>query len=304
MTQASSHDPRDVDRVIQAVRLRLYHADVEAAVGLLEDARREHPDPRYGELLERIHGWMGHLEGRDAYVAAQEDQYRRLRWRRDLKFLERQFRVLTGRKARKMIRKRLAHPEFHRLDAEVMRVGARRVLDGGAGEGAMAMALATRHPELTIDAVDASATNVRISRRMSRFSNLSLHHGLVEDVHQMFPRDAYDLVYSIAVLEHVRSVEQAVESLLHVLRPGGRICFVVPMTRFEPVGELPEFEPTHGYCDHVRCFTEPMLRSLFGRYQDLMIDRIDIPVKPGKLPPFLRPVESGSFFFAFTKSAS
>lgn len=304
MTQASSHDARDVDRVVQAVRLRLYHADVEAAVGLLEDARREHSDPRYGELLGRIHGWMGHLEGRDAYVAAQEDQYRRLRWTLDLKFLERQFRVLTGRKARKMIRKRLAHPEFHRLDAEVVRVGARRVLDGGAGEGAMAMALATRHPALAIDAVDASPTNVRIARRMSRFSNLSFHHGLVEDVHGMFPRDAYDLVYSIAVLEHVRSIEQAVESLLHVVRPGGRACFVVPLTRFEPVGELPEFEPPHGYCDHVRWFTEPKLRAFFGRYHDLVIDRIEMPVKPGKLPPFLRALEFGSFFFAFTKSAS
>lgn len=300
----SNQDARDVERVIQAVRLRLYHADVEAALGLLEEARRQRPDPRYEELTARIQGWISHLEGRDAYLGAQEEQYRRIRWSMNLKFWERQVRIRTGRKARTMIRKRAAHPEFHRLEAEVLRVGARRVLDAGAGEGGMALTLASRHPRITVDAVDASATNVRLCRQMNRFSNLTFHQGLVEEVHQMFPRDAFDVVYSIAVLEHVRSVEQTVQSLLQVLRPGGRACFVVPMTRFEPVGELPEFEPPHGYCDHVRWFTEPKLHALFGRYHDLVIDRIEMPVKPGKLPPFLRALEFGSFFFALTKSAS
>jgi len=72
---------RDVDAVLQAVRFELYRENVSGALELAERAHAAHPDPRYAEQAARIRSWLTHLESREAYIAAQEAQYMRLRWR-------------------------------------------------------------------------------------------------------------------------------------------------------------------------------------------------------------------------------
>ena len=96
-----------------------------------------------------------------------------------------------------------------------------------------------RHPSV-VDAIDVSATNVRLSRRMNRFRNLRFHCGLIEDADTLLPPGAADLAYSFAVLEHVRDVDEVVAAILARLRPGGRFCFVVPMNEFVVNGDLPD----------------------------------------------------------------
>ena len=68
-----------------------------------------------------------------------------------------------------------------------------------------------------------------IARRLNRFRNARFRQGLAEEVHEAFPKESFDLVYSFAVLEHVRDVDETIRSIMTVLRPGGRFCFVVPM---------------------------------------------------------------------------
>src|SRR5262249_14088298 len=87
-------------------------------------------------------------------------------WKMGLKLLEKQLRMLSGRKTRKMIERRGRDPEFQELEREVAAVKPRRVLDAGSGEGGVAMALCARHPELTVDGVEVSSTNVKIARRL------------------------------------------------------------------------------------------------------------------------------------------
>src|SRR5439155_9185993 len=101
---------RDVDAVIQAVRFELYRENVYGALELAERAHAVHPDARYAEQAARIRSWLTHLESREAYIAAQEAQYQRLRWKIGLKLLERRIRILLGRKTRKMIGRRGAIP--------------------------------------------------------------------------------------------------------------------------------------------------------------------------------------------------
>lgn len=102
------------------------------------------------------------------------------------------------------------------------------------------------------------------------------------------------------MLEHVRDVEATLRSVFTVLQPGGRFCFVVPRLAFAARGPLPPFTPLHGYCDHVRAFAEGDLRDRFGAFQDFVLEKIPAVEKPGKLPPFLIPIEVGSFFVAVT----
>jgi len=293
-------DFADVEGTIQRVRLELYRENIYGALALVDAAAAAHPDPRYATEAESIRQRLLHVQNRDAYLAAQEAQYHRLRDRLSLRYLETQFRVLIGRKTKKLIARRADKDEFRLLEREIVALRPTRVLDGGSGEGGVALALAARHPELRVEGVEASATNVRMARRLNRFANAGFQQGLLEEVHLRFPAASFDLVYSFAVLEHVRDVEATLQSIFRVLRPGGRFCFVVPMIDFAANGPLPPYEPPHGYCDHVRAFTEPELRERFGRAPGFVLEKIPAVEKPHKVPPFLVPVQLGAFFVATT----
>jgi SAM-dependent methyltransferase len=176
----------DVDGVIQSVRFELYRENIYGALEIVEAAHAARPDPRYAEQAARIRSWLGHLQSREAYVAAQERQYKGLRWKMGLKLLEKRIRMLSGKKTRKMIERRGRDPEFQELEREVDAVKPRRVLDAGSGEGGVAMALCARHPELTVDGVEVSFTNVRIARKLNRCKTASFRQGLAEEVHEYF----------------------------------------------------------------------------------------------------------------------
>lgn len=122
-------DPKNVEAVIQAVRFELNRENVYGALELLEAARAVHPDPRYAEQAARIRSWLTHLERCESYIGAQEQQYRRLRWRASLKLLERRLRIWLGRGTRKMVERRTNDPEFAELEGEVRTFQPRRVLD-------------------------------------------------------------------------------------------------------------------------------------------------------------------------------
>jgi SAM-dependent methyltransferase len=294
-------DPRDVDAVIQSVRFELYRENIYGALEIVEAARAEHSDPRYAELTARIRSWLTHLESRESYVAAQEEQYRRLRWRMGLKLLEKRIRMLIGRKTRKLVERRARDPEFQELEREVERVHAHRVLDAGSGEGGVAMALGARHPDLHVDGVEVSPTNARIARQLNRFGNVAFRQGFAEEVHLYFSAGSFDLVYSFAVLEHVRDVTETVRSIETVLRPGGRFAFVVPMHALRAIGPIPDYRPVHGYADHCRVFTEKELRQTFGHRRDFRLVKVPGAWKHGELPDCFEPIEFGSFFVSYAK---
>ena len=295
-------EPTDVDAMLQRVRFELYRENIYGALEMVEAAHATAPDLRYAELAARIHGWLGHLASREAYIEAQEEQYRRLRGRLGLKLLERRIRILLGRKTRKMVDRRARDPEFQELERELATVGPRRVLDAGSGEGGVAMALGARHPEVRVEGVDVSTVNVETAGQLNRFPNVAFRQGLMEEVHLAFEPASFDLVYSFAVLEHVRNVDETIASVMTVLRPGGRFCFVVPMHEFRPRGFIPDYTPLHGYADHCRVFGMRELQARFGQRKDFRLVKVPGVWKHGKIPDCLEPVEFGSFFVSYSKS--
>jgi len=281
---------------MQAVRLQLFRENIGGALELVQAAHAAHPDPRYAEQAAKIRGWLSHLGSREAYLAAQEAQYQRLRWRMGLKLLEKRIRILLGRKTRKMVERRTHNPEFVELEREIGAVAPRRVLDAGCGEGGVVMAVAARHPTARVEGVEASTVNVRLARQLNRYPNAGFRQGLAEEVHLAFPPASFDLAYSFAVLEHVRDVDATIASIMSVIRRGGRFCFVVPMHEFRAIGPLPEYAPIHGYADHCRVFTEAELIERFGKEPDFRLVKIPGRYKPGEFPAALEPIEFGSFF--------
>ena len=285
---------------MQAVRFQCYRENISGALELVEAAHASYPDPRYAAEAARIRSWLMHLGSRDAYIGAQESQYRRLRWRAGLKQLEKRIRMALGRKTRKMVERRGRDPEFVELEREIAAGRPTRVLDAGCGEGAVAMAIAARHPAVHVEGVEVAAANVEIARKLNRFPNVAFREGLAEEVHQLFGSGTFDLAYSFAVLEHVRDVEATIRSITTALRPGGRFCFVVPMHEFRATGPLPEYTPIHGYADHCRVFSARELHARFGREKDFRLVKIPGRWKPGEFPDTLEPIEFGSFFVSYT----
>jgi SAM-dependent methyltransferase len=298
----ASTDPPDPEQVIQAARFELYRENIYGALEIVEAAHANRPDPRYVEQAARIRSWLRHLDSRAAYIRAQEEQYRRLRWTLGLKLLEKRIRTLLGRKTRKMIDRRGRDPEFEALEREVTAFRPRRILDAGSGEGGVALTLGARHPELSVAGIEVSATNVRIARQLNRFRNVSFRQGLAEEVHRVFEPGSFDLAYSFAVLEHVRDVEETIGSIMTVLRADGRFCFVVPMHELRATGPIPEYTPIHGYADHCRVFSERDLCERFGGEKDFRLTKIPGAWKHGELPDCFEPIEFGSFFVAYSKS--
>jgi SAM-dependent methyltransferase len=232
-------------------------------------------------------------------VAAQEEQYRRLRWRMGLKLFEKRIRMLIGRKTRKLIDRRARDPEFQELEREVERVRPGRVLDAGSGEGGVAMALGARHPSLRVEGVEVSPTNAKIARQLNRFGSVGFRQGFAEEVHLYFRPARSTSSTRSRVLEHVRDVAETIRSIDTVLRPEGA-AFVVPMHE-RAIGPIPDYTPIHGYADHCRVFTEKELRQTFGPRKDFRLVKVPGAWKHGELPSCFEPIEFGSFFVSYAK---
>lgn len=84
-----------------------------------------------------------------------------------------------------------------------------------------------------------------------------------------FADETFDLVISVAVLEHVRDPFAAARELQRVLKPGGRLFAAVPF-----------LQPYHAYPDHYYNMTSGGLRNLFA---DLEIESLNVPISGGPI---------------------
>ncbi len=104
----------------------------------------------------------------------------------------------------------------------------RMILDAGCGSGVFSFELAKLHPEAQVVGVDSDPELVarasEIARR-AQLANCSFQEG---DVTKLDFEDAFDLVVSVDNFEHVEDDIEAMRTLLHALRPGGRLVVHVP----------------------------------------------------------------------------
>jgi len=104
----------------------------------------------------------------------------------------------------------------------------RAILDAGCGSGVFSFELAKRHPEAQVVGVDSEPDLVdranQIARR-AQLANCSFQEG---DVTKLDFSDEFDLVVSVDNFEHVEDDIEAMRTLLHALRPGGRLVAHVP----------------------------------------------------------------------------
>jgi SAM-dependent methyltransferase len=99
-----------------------------------------------------------------------------------------------------------------------------RVLEFGCGVGVFAAAVKAAMPRLEVHACDISPT--AIARARERFPNISFHVLPADGCRA--PSDAYDLVFTHHVLEHVQDLNAVLSHIARVLKLGGRAFHVFP----------------------------------------------------------------------------
>jgi SAM-dependent methyltransferase len=100
-----------------------------------------------------------------------------------------------------------------------------RILDVGCGDGFHLKLLKQFGPKSwQLEGIDMSDRAAEMGQRQG----LQIHHGTVQTVD--LPAASYDLALMIATIEHVDDPKAVLESVRHLLKPGGRVVIVTDNT--------------------------------------------------------------------------
>ena len=109
------------------------------------------------------------------------------------------------------------------------RLGRRRVLDYGCGDGTF-LALLMRDDDAPAHAVGAEITQDLVGDCRSRLGGIpNLNFVLLPELDRPEHRGAYDLVTCMEVLEHVVNVDGVLDQMAALLAPGGHLLISVPV---------------------------------------------------------------------------
>ena len=141
-----------------------------------------------------------------------------------------------------------ARAEFRRI-AELVRPGD-KVLDAGCGEGALARHL----PHATYVGLDPHC--------YANAAELDVRSETIA-VHAAAHPEEYDAVCAFHSIEHVADPLDFARDLVKCVRPGGRLCIVVP-SRTSPLTEIPNFV-LNAPPNHLSWWDEGALRAVADR---------------------------------------
>lgn len=178
--------------------------------------------------------------------------------------------------------------EAHRYILPVLRqwleeAGARRLLDLGCGNGALARELA--HQGFEVMGVDRSRSGLEVARRDGdsiRFEQMEMGRPL-----DMALRGQFDTVISVEVIEHLLLPRQLFERAREALKPQGHLIITTPYhgylknlalalaNRFDT-----HWHPLRDY-GHVKFFSRKTVGALFEE-QGFCITRFK---RAGRIPP-------------------
>ncbi len=162
--------------------------------------------------------------------------------------------------------------------------GHERVLDAGAGTGALSFALAPFVREvLAVDLVPELLDEGR--KRGREFPNVSFVEGDIVGLD--LDSGSFDLAATLRTLHHVARPELAVAELVRVTRPGGHVLVIDQIAPADPLAaiELNRFERARDP-SHTRALADVDLRGLFES-NGLVLERSEFLRETRELEPYL-----------------
>lgn len=106
--------------------------------------------------------------------------------------------------------------------------GAGRGLDLGCGDGSFASVLFPAAPRIRWTGVDQDEVDAELARHSGQYEEVVLTRG--EEM--PFEDASFDVVFSNCVLEHIQGLDQVLDHVGRLLKPGGRFLFTVPSEDF------------------------------------------------------------------------
>ena len=105
----------------------------------------------------------------------------------------------------------------------------KRILDVGCGTGTAEASLARlRMSQLRLVGVDLSRVHVAAALDATRGMNARVGYACADASRLPFGNGVFDSTFCVAVLQHIRDIDQALAEFARVTRPGGRILAVEP----------------------------------------------------------------------------
>ncbi len=138
---------------------------------------------------------------------------------------------------------------LQRSVAKFLRTGNKVILDAGCGpEGQLAAVLAARYPSCFVEGWDLHCAHTVVSPTpQGSRSNLFFREA---DLASLTKVSAYDLVYSIDVLEHIDDYADVLDCLVRALRPGGMIFIHVPSIEQHTWFDATDEGTANGFREH------------------------------------------------------
>lgn len=170
----------------------------------------------------------------------------------------------------------------------------KKILEVGCSVGLNCFALQDQFPDAEILGIDPETIAIDVARSMSSDfdppSAVSFLVGYVESL--SLPSNFFDIVVCNTVIEHVSSVEEAINEISRVLAPGGILYLEAPnyIFPFEPHLEIITIpllgknfmrfcayiqgkEDKAGFLGHLQLVTPYQLEKLFAKYNLTFVDR-------------------------------
>jgi len=113
--------------------------------------------------------------------------------------------------------------------APLLSQGAPQVLDAGSGNGDYTFRLARRYARAAIHGVDVDGEHVAACQARLHVAPLSNLTFAQADLTEPLGAEAYDVIYSVDVLEHITDDRAALTNLARALRPGGWLIIHTPL---------------------------------------------------------------------------
>ncbi|MBA3872816.1 MAG: methyltransferase domain-containing protein [Anaerolineae bacterium] len=137
-----------------------------------------------------------------------------------------------------------------------------QVLNAGCGSGEMNALMSEHNASWKIDAIDVDDEGIQRAQLLKdqlSLQNVAIMKSSIEDFH---PTGLYDIIISNDVLEHIDDVEQAIQRLVEMLKPGGLLLVSVPALQW-----------LYGYHDellgHFRRYNRQLLSKQLAPYFEI-----------------------------------
>lgn len=116
---------------------------------------------------------------------------------------------------------------------------ARRVLDGGCGNGYYLSQLRSYFPDKNFTGLDLSSEHMRAARANPALAGITLHEG---DLLDFQPSELFDAIILRLVVQHLQGLEPIVAALNRLVAPGGSVFILEPdPSVFLTYPETPKF---------------------------------------------------------------